>query len=75
MVKFAIELSQVETRLARLIEEVDAGGEVVIMRNGEPVARLVPAGPLPERVPGSAKGLFVVPDDFDEPLEDFREYM
>ncbi len=75
MVKFAIELSQVEARLARLIEEVDAGAEVVIMRNGEPVARLVPAGPLPERVPGSAKGLFVVPDDFDEPLEDFREYM
>ena len=75
MVKFAIELSQVEARLARLIEEVDAGAEVVITRNGEPVARLVPPGPLPDRVPGSAKGLFVVPDDFDEPLEDFREYM
>jgi antitoxin (DNA-binding transcriptional repressor) of toxin-antitoxin stability system len=49
---------------------------VVITRNGEPVARLVPpSGPLPDRVPGSAKGLFTVPDDFDEPLEDFRDYM
>jgi hypothetical protein len=24
---------------------------------------------------GSCKGLFIVPDDFDEPLEDFKEYM
>ena len=27
------------------------------------------------RKPGSAKGLFTVPDDFDEPLEEFEEYM
>ena len=24
---------------------------------------------------GSCKGLFIIPDDFDEPLEDFKEYM
>jgi len=24
---------------------------------------------------GSAKGMFVMKDDFDEPLEDFKEYM
>ncbi len=24
---------------------------------------------------GSAKGFFIVHDDFDEPLEDFKEYM
>lgn len=24
---------------------------------------------------GSGKGLFIIPDDFDEPLEDFKEYM
>ena len=27
------------------------------------------------RVPGSAKGLIRMADDFDEPLEDFRDYM
>ncbi|HEX8832304.1 MAG TPA: type II toxin-antitoxin system prevent-host-death family antitoxin [Longimicrobium sp.] len=76
MVTFAVELAEMETRLARLIQEVATGAEVVITRNGEPVARLVPpSGPLPDRVPGSAKGLFTVPDDFDEPLEDFRDYM
>ncbi len=24
---------------------------------------------------GSCKGLFIIPDDFEEPLEDFKEYM
>ena len=36
-----------------------------------------PSAPCAEpgqRVPGSAKGLFVVPEDFDAPLADFREY-
>lgn len=28
-----------------------------------------------KRKAGSAKGMFVMADDFDEPLEDFAEYM
>ena len=76
MAQFVIELAQAETQLAQLIKEVSSGAEIVITSNGQSVARLVP--PLdaaPDRVPGSAKGLFVVPDDFDAPLEDFREYL
>jgi len=70
----AIELDQAGAQLDRLIDEVDAGAEVVITRDGHPVARLVAATDdlAGERVPGSAKGLFTVPDDFDAPLEDFR---
>jgi hypothetical protein len=34
-----------------------------------------PADPGGDRAPGTAKGLFVVPDDFDAPLDDFRDYM
>lgn len=76
MAQFAIELAQAETQLAKLIQEVSSSAEVVITSNGQPVARLVPAvEAAPDRVPGSAKGLFVVPEDFDAPLEDFREYM
>jgi prevent-host-death family protein len=73
----AVEVEQAGTQLDRLIEEVDAGAEVVITRDGQPVARLVAATPesAGERIPGSAKGLFTVPDDFDAPLEDFRDYM
>ncbi len=76
MPKSAIELVQAEARLAQLIEEVKSGIEIVITRDGQPVARLLPAEEAPlDRTPGSAKGLFTVPDDFDAPLEDFREHM
>jgi prevent-host-death family protein len=76
-VTFAVELAQAGAQLDRLIQEVDAGAEVVITRDGHPVARLVAATDdvAAERVPGSAKGLFTVPDDFDAPIEDFRDYM
>ncbi|WP_425342609.1 type II toxin-antitoxin system VapB family antitoxin [Lunatimonas salinarum] len=29
----------------------------------------------PQRKPGLAKGLIRMKDDFDEPLDDFKEYM
>jgi hypothetical protein len=34
-------------------------------------------GPAPkkERTPGTMKGLIIMSDDFDEPLDDFKEYM
>ena len=77
MVTFAIELDEAEAQLANLVQRVGAGAEVLITRNGAPLARIVPAGvqEAGERVPGSAKGLFTVPADFDEPLDDFRGYM
>lgn len=28
-----------------------------------------------ERIPGLASGLIFIKDDFDEPLEDFKDYM
>ena len=31
--------------------------------------------PRKKRKAGSAKGMFVMADDFDEPLEDYAEYM
>lgn len=78
MVTFSVELAQVEAQLVKLIQQVGAGAEVLITRDGKPVARLVPAtdeAAAADRVPGSARGLFTVPDDFDDPVEDFREYM
>lgn len=75
MVKLAVELAEAETSLAELVQKLGSGTEILITRDGLPVARLVSASEAePDRVPGSAKGLFTVPDDFDAPLEDFREY-
>jgi prevent-host-death family protein len=56
-----------KTQLSQLLNRVEAGEEIVIARNGRPVARLAPLAPKrPDRVPGLWKGRFVVPDDFDE---------
>ncbi len=69
-----VELTQAGAQLARLVHEAGAGAEVVITEGGRPVAKLVPVSGA-DREPGSARGLFTVPEDFDAPLDDFREYM
>ena len=58
-----------KTQLSKLIALAEAGEEVVIMRDTEPVVRLVPVNrPAPRRVPGTLKGQVVVTDAFFEPL-------
>ena len=37
-----VNMHEAKTTLSKLVEEVERGGEVVIARAGEPVARLVP---------------------------------
>jgi len=59
-----------KTRLSELLRLVDAGTEVEIVRNGEPVARLVRTARREPRVFGQDRGRFDVPDDFNEPLPD-----
>ena len=62
---------EAKTQLSRLLKRVATGEEIIIARGGRPVARLVPCETPPEaRSPGSARGLFRVPDDFDAPLPD-----
>ena len=34
-------MHEAKTRLSQLVQEVEAGGDVIIARNGEPVVRLV----------------------------------
>lgn len=60
---------EAKTHLSKLLRLVAAGQEVEILRNGEPVARLVAAGPRAARKFGMDRGRFIVPDDFDAPLE------
>ncbi len=62
-------------QLPDLIDSVLGGEEVVFTQNDLPVAKLVAVHqekPRPQF--GSAKGLFEMAEDFNEPLEDFDEY-
>ena len=51
------------------------GGEVVITKDEQPVARLVGyRQQTGKRQLGTARGLITIAEDFDEPLEDFAEH-
>jgi antitoxin (DNA-binding transcriptional repressor) of toxin-antitoxin stability system len=71
-----IELAQAKQQLPQLLDEVIRGAEIVITENGQPLVKMSHAAmPKPRPQFGSARGLLTIPDDFDEPLEDFKEYM
>ena len=63
-----VNIHQAKTHLSRLVEEVAAGGEVVIAKNGVPRARLVPLERARKLRFGVLKGKIRYPDDFDAPL-------
>ena len=58
------------THLLRLLARVEAGEEIVIARDGTPIARLVPFEPRVERASGAWKGWIDVAADFDDELPD-----
>jgi prevent-host-death family protein len=62
-----VNVHEAKTRLSRLLQEVEDGEDIVIARNGEPVARLVRVEPERKpREPGWAKGKVWMAPDFDE---------
>ena len=67
-----VNMHEAKTNFSKLVRRVLNGEEVIIARSGTPVARLGPVERQGEgrRVPGSAKGLVTVRDDFDAPLPD-----
>lgn len=70
-----IDVDQAKSRLEELIDQVARGEEVVITKDDQPVARLSAVAGKPQRQFGSAKGEIWMSEDFDEPLEEFGEYM
>ena len=64
-----VNIHEAKTHLSRLLERVAIGEEVIIAKSGTPVAKLVPIKSAHRKFEfGSAKGKFVVPDDFNDPL-------
>jgi antitoxin (DNA-binding transcriptional repressor) of toxin-antitoxin stability system len=73
-----VTIQEAQNRLSDLVHGLTPGDEVVITENGEPVAKLALTVPTKSRPckAGSAKGTsHSMAPDFDEPLEDFKEYM
>jgi len=65
-----VNVHEAKTHLSRLLEEVKAGEEIIIAKNGQPAAKLVPVRDFEPIKFGLMKGVFTVPDNFDDPLPD-----
>lgn len=84
---YQIDLRSAKEQLDNLIQTALEGEEVIITENDKPILKLVriPIEPFalfrkapptkPHRRSGSAKGLISMSDDFEEPLDDFDEYV
>ena len=72
-----VTLRDAQTNLADLIHRLNPGEDLVIKENDRPVATLV-AAPKPRREPrrlGTMRGTVLSMEHFDDPLEEFEEYM
>jgi antitoxin (DNA-binding transcriptional repressor) of toxin-antitoxin stability system len=72
----AITLKEPQSHLAEIIEKLPPGGEVVITRGDNPVARLSRAPAEESRpIPGRGRGMLVILSEDDDHLKDFAESM
>lgn len=60
-------LYEAKSALSQLVERAAAGEEIIIAKNGAPMAKLV-AIARPKRQPGGWEGRIRIADDFDAPL-------
>lgn len=66
-----VNVHDAKTQLSRLLLRIGQGEEVIIARDGKPVARLVPFVAQPvRRVAGSAQGQVWIAPDFNASLPD-----
>jgi prevent-host-death family protein len=71
LVRESVGLYEAKTNLSSLVDRAAAGEEIVIMKSGQPMARLVPMEDTrPQRVAGQGRGEWRVARDFDAPLPD-----
>jgi prevent-host-death family protein len=72
-----VNIHEAKTHFSKLVERVEAGEEIVIARNGTPVAKLVPYVERKKRKLGGLEGkIWLAPDwDSDETNEEiWREF-
>ena len=63
-----VNMHEAKSSLSRLVEEAEAGEEIVLARAGKPVVRLVPIVATRRRRLGRWKGKVEMSVDFDAPL-------
>jgi prevent-host-death family protein len=65
-----VNIHEAKTQLSRLLLKVAAGEEIIIARNGEPIARLVPYESKPKKHwIGQDEGKVWISPDFDDEVD------
>jgi prevent-host-death family protein len=68
-------IAQAKARFSELVDRALAGEDVVVARDHKPLLKLVPLRDHSQPLkPGSAWGRILMADDFESPLDDFKEY-
>lgn len=79
-----IDISELTPQAQELLSQIHSNEELIITANNQPIAKIVRVngqaaeqngGKPKRRRAGTAKGNFWMAPDFNEPLEDFAEYM
>lgn len=70
VVVMTLNLYEAKTQLSALVDQAAAGEEIIIAKNGKPMAKLVPLRDRVRRQPGRLKGKIWMSDDFDAPMPD-----
>lgn len=73
----SVTIDEAQAKLPQLIDELSPGEEVVITRDGQPLAQVkkTERTSWPCRAGSYRKAEFWMAPDFDAPLDDFKEYM
>ena len=72
-----IDINQALPQIKKLLEIASTGEEIIITENNQPMVKLVSIKKDKKRPSlfGSDKDIISISDNFDEPLEDFKDYM
>ncbi len=68
-----LEIDQLQSNLTKYLDLVIKGEKIIITQDDKPVAEISPIQRPVKR--GSAKGKVWISSDFNEPLEEFKDYM
>ncbi|MCU0566564.1 MAG: DUF2281 domain-containing protein [Oculatellaceae cyanobacterium Prado106] len=69
-----VDIAIAQTQIAQILQSALQGEEIIITRDNHPILKLVQYSSQKRRQRGSARGQIWMASDFDEPLEDFKEY-
>lgn len=69
MAETVFNLDETKSALSRLVDRAARGEEIIIVKSGKPLARLVPLRQrVAQRKPGGWEARVHISKDFDEPL-------